>query len=70
VARLVICEGYSVTNTALAGGQCSPPFSCLEYNGRAKLSTLSHIISEKTMLCSVFTSSVIPFRFQSLLRRI
>lgn len=70
MARLVIWEEYSVTNTVLEGGQCSPTFSLLEDNGRAKFSTLPHVLSEKIMLSSVFTSSVIPLRFQSLLIRI
>lgn len=50
MARLVIWEEYSVTNTVLAGGQSHATFSLLEDNGRAKFSTLLHVLSEKIML--------------------
>lgn len=59
MARLVIWEEYSVTNTVLAGGNCSPAFILLEDNGRDIFFIFLHILSEQKMLCSASTSRAV-----------
>lgn len=50
---VVIWEEYSVTNTVLAGGKCSPTSSLLEDNGRDIFFTFLRILSADNALFSI-----------------